>query len=75
MLEHSVVHSCKLRFVDLDILVAVLLTRLGFSEADRADLRVCEHDRGDAGVVESRLSEFRATEKTVCEPAAGSDGN
>lgn len=75
MLEHGIVHGCKLRFVDLDVLVAVFPTRLGLSEADRADLWVCEHDRGDAGVVKSRLSEFRATEETVCEPAAGSDSN
>lgn len=75
MLEHGVVHGCKLRFVDLNVLVAVFLTRLGLGEANRADLWVCEHDRGDARVVESRFSEFRATEETVCKPAAGSDGN
>lgn len=75
MLEHGVVHGRELRLVDFNVLVAIFLTRLRLSEANGADLRVCKHDRWDAGVVEPGLGEFGTAEEAVCEPTAGSDGN
>lgn len=75
VLEHGIVHRRKLRLVDFDVLVTVFLASLRLGETDRADLRMCEHDGGDAGVVKLGKGEFRSSKEAVREPAAGGDGN
>lgn len=74
-LHHGVVHGREAGGVDLDGMVAVLPARLRLREADGADFRVGEDDRGDEVVVELGFLELGAAEEAVRELAAGGDGD
>ena len=58
LLDDGIIHRRKARIVHLDILIPILLPRLGLRKPDSAHLRVREHDGWDIGVVELRGAEL-----------------
>lgn len=73
--QNGVVHSSELSVVDLDLVVAVALTGLGFGETDNADLGVGEDDGRDVLIRKLGVLELGSTEETVTKLATSGNCN